>query len=460
MPRLPYRLTVTRLVAILVIIAAAAPLWAQALTPIDVGDRKQLFIDDRFIADSTGITLTMNPPRKVPRADAGPQLGLPENRDLDFGPVLVDPAAPPEQRYKKIALEGRMSETETAGIFIYYSPDRVNWTRVPARVFPFWPDGENSLMYDPSLGKYVAFFRQWHTRSPGTYVEAEIKPLRTVGRLVIDDPLQPWPIPEGAARVYLWGESNLPAPGPAFETVLACDEHDPPESDFYDHGILRYPWADEVYVAFPVLYRHFPGPPEGQLSNDGLTDVQLATSRDGITWRRFRGSYIRLGEWGSPDGGCIYTSRALLRNGDVLWQYYSGYARSHGTPAGGDDNPAFAGMVEQRLDGFVSADAAYVGGELTSPPIIFAGSRLELNVDCSAAGDVRVELLDADGEPLPGYALGDADMIRGNHIRAVATWHGESDVATLAGRPIRLRFGMRAAKLYAFQFVAEPLAAG
>ena len=169
----------TTLAVILAMAAGTASVFADAVAPIDVGDRKQLFIDDRFISERTGIELTMNPARKVPRMDAGPQLALPENQDLDFGPVLIDPSAPPEQRYKKTALEGRMSETETAGIYIYYSADRVNWTRVPERVFPFWPDGENSLMYDPSLGKYVAYFRQWRLRSPGTYVESEIKPLRT-----------------------------------------------------------------------------------------------------------------------------------------------------------------------------------------------------------------------------------------------------------------------------------------
>ncbi|MFQ6098214.1 MAG: hypothetical protein ACE5O2_10865, partial [Armatimonadota bacterium] len=31
----------------------------------DVSDRKQLFIDDRFIESSRGVTLTMNPPMKL-----------------------------------------------------------------------------------------------------------------------------------------------------------------------------------------------------------------------------------------------------------------------------------------------------------------------------------------------------------------------------------------------------------
>jgi len=425
---------------------------AHAAAPVDVGHAKQLFIDDRFIESSEGITLTMNPPVKRPREDVGGLLGRPENAELDYGPVFSDPSAPPEQRWKKVILEGKMSDREGAGLFIYYSPDRVHWTKVPERVFPYWPDGENTMMYDPNRGKYVAYFRQWVERDPNkSYWEADPLPLRTVGRLEVDDALKPWVDGWPDDPTHIWGPNNLPAPGVEFDVVLACDDQDPPECDFYDHGIVRYPWVDDVYLAFPVLYRHFPDPPDRR-ANDGLTDVQLATSRDGINWRRFRGSYIRLGPEGSPDGGCIYTSRTMVRDGDEIRQYYTAYPLSHGTNAGSEDNPRFAGMVVQRLDGFVSADAAYEGGELTTPLLVFDGDRLELNVDASAVGDVRVEILDEDAQPLPGFSLAEADMIHGNHLRKVVTWGGSEDVSALRGRPIRLHFVMRAAKLYAFQF--------
>ena len=420
---------------------------------IDVGSAKQLFIDEKFVAARRGVELVMNPAVKRPRVDVGPLLARPENQSVDFGAMFVDPKAPPSQRYKRTRLKGKMSEKDTAGIYIACSPDRQQWTEVPERVFPFWPDGETSVMYDPRIDKYVACFRQWVPRSEGTYASAKIKPLRTVGRLEMDDPLKPWPLNKAAKPFYLWGESNLPCPGPEFQTVLATDEHDPPESDFYDQGIVRYPWADNVYLAFPVLYRHFPEPPEGKLANDGLCDVQLATSRDGIHWRRFRASYIRLGLWGSGDAGCIYTSRSLLRNGDELYNYYTAYTKSHGNYANKPDNPPFYGMTAQRLDGFVSADAPLSGGELTTPPITMAGDRLELNVDTSAVGDARVEILGADGQPIEGFALADADLIQGNFIAKTVTWRGRDAVAALKAKPIRLRFVMRAAKLYAFQFV-------
>jgi len=38
--------------------------------------------------------------------------------------------------------------------------------------------------------------------------------------------------------------------------------------------------------------------------------------------------------------------------------------------------------------------AAYAGGEFTTPPLRFAGEQLLLNVNTSASGELRVELLD------------------------------------------------------------------
>ena len=75
--------------------------------------------------------------------------------------------------------------------------------------------------------------------------------------------------------------------------------------------------------------------------------------------------------------------------------------------------------VVQRLDGYVSANAAYTGGELTTVPIVFSGTRLELNVDAGVAGSAQVEILGGDGAPVSGFALADADVIKGNHIARI-----------------------------------------
>ena len=92
---------------------------------------------------------------------------------------------------------------------------------------------------------------------------------------------------------------------------------------------------------------------------------------------------------------------------------------------------------------------------MTTKPLIFFGNRLELNVDTSAGGTVFVETQDETGNPSEGFTVKDADEINGNYIRKVATWNGSSDVSSLAGKPIRLRFVMRDTRLYSFQFKAK-----
>jgi hypothetical protein len=84
--------------------------------------------------------------------------------------------------------------------------------------------------------------------------------------------------------------------------------------------------------------------------------------------------------------------------------------------------------------------------------VSFRGRHLELNFATSAAGSVRVEIQDLDGQPLPGFALDDCPQIFGDAIGRPVTWTKGSDVRAIAGRPVRLRFELKDADLYAFQF--------
>ena len=101
----------------------------------------------------------------------------------------------------------------------------------------------------------------------------------------------------------------------------------------------------------------------------------------------------------------------------------------------------------------MSAQASYAGGHFLTPLLTFSGDELVLNVDTSAAGQVQVEILDEQGKVVPGYSLEDCDQIyTANEINRVVKWNGKSNVGVLAGKLVRLRFVMRDADLYAFQF--------
>jgi len=198
-------------------------------------------------------------------------------------------------------------------------------------------------------------------------------------------------------------------------------------------------------VAFPSLYRHYDGydphgrDNRGKLGSDGVVEIQLAVSRDGVHFTRFREPYVGLGCIGEVDGGSLYMGLGMIRRGDDLYQYYAAYPTTHGIydEVGAEFRkglPREAIMrVVQRLDGFVSVDAGPEGGELTTPVITFEGSRLQLNIDCSAMGEAWVELQDENGQPIPGFSESEAVSVDRNGVAQEVWWHNGPDVSSLAG---------------------------
>ncbi|MBN1393520.1 MAG: hypothetical protein JW959_00615 [Pirellulales bacterium] len=108
-----------------------------------------------------------------------------------------------------------------------------------------------------------------------------------------------------------------------------------------------------------------------------------------------------------------------------------------------------------RPDGFASVAAPFNGGEMTTNLLLFSGNWLAINYSTSAAGSMRVEIQDADGLPIPGFTLDDCPEIIGNHIRRIVTWKQGPDWSSLAGKTVRLRFVLKDADLYAFQFISK-----
>jgi hypothetical protein len=100
----------------------------------------------------------------------------------------------------------------------------------------------------------------------------------------------------------------------------------------------------------------------------------------------------------------------------------------------------------------VSLQAPLGGGEFTSKPIVFSGSKLAINYATSAAGNVQVEIQSPDGKPLDGFRLADCPEIFGDSLERVVAWKAGSDVSKLAGQPVRLRVVAKDADLYSLQF--------
>ncbi len=358
----------------------------------------------------------------------------PQRSPFEPGCVFIDtnPNCPPEERYKLVC-SYRPPDGER-GTWVFASPDGLRWHPISDKPSFRSSDTNNICFFDDRIDRYVAYVRVW-------------APQRKVGRCEFDD-LTDWGREE---IVFSYDDEDRMGLDPGLFTGM----------DFYNSAAVKYPEARNVYLIFPTAYYHYRsevamalGAPKGKAGNDGPMEIHFAASPDGIRWTRFdRRPFIPIGKTGGWDGGITFSCPALIVHGDEVWIYYSAYDFTHGNYDFKRDR--FKGVITRavlRLDGFVSVEADHRGGEIITSPLLLKGGVLSVNLKTTAGGHLRVEIQNMNGEPIPGFSADECDPINGDYISRDVTWHGSSDVSSLTGRNVKLRFIMRDAKLFAFRF--------
>ena len=346
----------------------------------------------------------------------------------NFSPVIdTRPECPPEQRYK--ALSG----LDSSGLIAYVSADGLHWTKlrsepvIPRRApfkFDWMFDSQNVAFWSESEQKYVCYFRVWNG-------------VRTIARCESADFVQ-------------WSD-------PVLMSYVTAD-HPSPTEELYTNQTHPYFRAPHLYVA--IAARFVPG--RQAISDqeaaalhvaDGyhkdLSDAVLLTTRGGHVYdRTFLSSFIRPGigarNWVSRTN---YPALGILQTGPTEMSIYTNQDNAQPT--------AHLHRYSLRLDGFASVHADYNGGELLTKQLIFSGGHLDLNFSTSAVGSIRVEIQDESGQSIPGFAAADCVEVIGNEIDRTVSWKSGSNVRSLAGRTVRLRFVMKDADLYAMRFAQD-----
>ena len=374
-----------------------------------------------------------------------PNLGLKEfdrskanNLIADVGPV-VSIVANPVRGMRFLSLADELNVIQLVG-----SQDGKRFRVLARDLSPFGMDTANQILWDPNYGKYVAYLRGF----PGR---------RVVVRVEMDDPTKtPWPHNEGANLGIKTGSKYVTT-----ELPVVMDGNALGTYEIYNPSLNIHPnRKGGLYLAFPTVYRAYsrqPGRPHhnyNKAPNDGMAEIYLVVSRDG---RNFtipaKTPYVSPGTEHEPDRGYLSMAVGIIEKGDELWQFYTGVEVTHGVVDPGERSGiGGAYLLVQKRDRFAGARAGHAGGEIVTPSLVSSGNRLEINVDCGGLGEARVEILDAGGKAIPGFSMSEFDVIDMNHIHARCAWMEDPDVGQLAGRPIKLRFKLRAATLYAFRF--------
>jgi hypothetical protein len=436
---------------------------SNAAEPIDIGSRRELFVGDQLIGRMDNVSFRLHEPRKGQRPKSplpivystiikdgdlyrgyyrdirkgyqgklhdghpgeitcyaesrdGHEWTFPQLKIVDaegmhgrnaiwdgkhmcshnFSPFLdANPAASAETRFK--ALAGVLA---SGGLRAFGSPDGIHWKLLqeemvmkPVGGYSF--DSQNVSFWSVVEKQYVCYHRTFQT---------PYGKLRTIHRRTSKDFIH-------------WSEPVAMNPNLPKEHLYTSQTH-------------PYFRAPHIYVATPTRFR----PDRGS-----STDILFMSTRAGSTRydRLFTEAFIRPGRdperWGNRSN-YVGLNVVPTAPGEMSIYHKDGF------------------RYTLRTDGFISVRAGANVGELITKPVRFSGSKLEINYSCSAAGGLRVEIQDAKGQAIAGFALADAKELIGDGISQQVEWKNNPDLGKLAGKTVRLRFSMLEADLFSFQF--------
>jgi hypothetical protein len=321
---------------------------------------------------------------------------------------------------------------------VAYSADGVHWNPEPKNPLIPYSDTQIAPYWDARLNRFVAYLRFGPPN------------VRIISRIESEDFLH-W-----SPKVTVVKKSSLDAP---FATEL------------YTMGSMPY---EGVYVGVLNTYH---GETIKPIPDDApwmdRVDNQLVFSRNGVTWQRvlkdgaisaadLRGqrdwkqaaeqaTFLPYGEFRKDwDWGQIYPHHPPLVVGDEIRFYYTGITGRHWHTYHKDARDSGIGLATLRLDGFVSVNAGEEEGTLTTRPLVFIGDTLVVNAN-AAGGSLTVEALDPTGKVIEGFGAADCAPVTTDSVRHVVSWKGDPDCHLLQARPLKLRFRLKNAKLYAFE---------
>jgi len=229
-------------------------------------------------------------------------------------------------------------------------------------------------------------------------------------------------------------------------------DNEVPDDQIYSMNVTRL--SDDTYIGL-VSMLHVERR-EGKI-DIGPMDIELWTSRDGISWDRpFPGeAFIPTGESGAWDAGMTFYASRLVEWGDRWLVAYTGASLFHGQ--GSPMNIGLAGMAPERLMALETQQPGKTG-LLQTKPFRFEGDTLLVNTDAEE-GELAVEILDEKGRVLPGFETEKSFLIPFDPLRKKVGWRSNEDgsspvaLSRLLGRPVCLRFYLKQARLFAFQIV-------
>lgn len=319
--------------------------------------------------------------------------------------VIDDSRATAGERYKLLTT----SERQTTSI--WHSADLLDWQRYPGRSWhPSPPDPPAFPFWNEPARRYMIMTRpEWPDRRI-CLIETEDWQAFTRPRLILNADAEDRPLAQHYG-LYVW------------------------PYDGYFIGLL---W---VFYAGDASPRSAPHRYRG-----GKVETYLAYSLNGMHWQRcFHTPLFRNGEPGAPDAGCLQISNLRSLPSGTIRAYGACSTNEHGICPPDDGHIV---TYELRRDGFVGLEAGDDPGLISTRTIYWRGGEAALNLN-ALGGTARVRVIEARGNPIPGFSLDECVPLQGDEVAWIPRWKEGRTLGALSGRMIRLEIELRRACLYA-----------
>ncbi len=356
--------------------------------PLDIGSRRQVFIDGRFMAEATNVTLEVHPPCKTGEWTLKPEQPWERGGIGPYSNVLFDGET--YHFWYHVMDDVQWDQGHTNGCICYArSRDGMYWEKPALGLIAYGGSWSNNIVVghgaaglmlgqdggmvflDPNAGPAERFrlvcrfgslgrglhilsssdgihWHLTHTNIVSYRADDKRHHLDSQNIMFWDDRIRKYVVYgrrnmfEGGVQGRAVGRAESDELGKFTEvenmpTVIAPEPGDR-SVDYYSSSALKYPWAQDAYYMFPQAYFHYLGGeipefPKQTPANAGPLHTQFAASRDGIKWHRYdRRPFVPLGMRGQFDWASVRMMHGLVPDttGRQMFMYYRASDWLHG----------------------------------------------------------------------------------------------------------------------------------
>lgn len=366
---------------------------------------------------------------KKPILDVVPGTNIVDTLEHDCVSVLLDKSeTDPDKRYKMFVVE--FNSRESVSMRLKYSSDGIHWGKPVALSGEIYD--RSAVYYDPFRQVYVLSLKTLNgkfRRSRNYLANKDPELLVSLAHRTFDQTTDKY------IRYWFNADDNDPR-NPAFPEI---------RPQIYNHEAMPY---EGLLLGYFSVWQGPENDVCDKLNIQKRNEVLIGWSEDGFAWHRDRKPFLPVSEddkaWNA--GNVQSTNGNPLIVGDSLYFYVSG--RFNSKPV--HDSNFSTGLGMLRRDGFVSMQAGKTEGFVTTKEFLCEGNYLFVNADLTKGG-LKVEVLNEKGRPVSGFSKQNSVALeRMNATKIRVSWKKGSDISSLAGKNIRLRFYLTNGDLFSY----------